>query len=275
MSATDIDTLSRLAVHTMTTKPWDLETAAEKYGAAGIPAITVWRQWLEGRTLAETKQILDDQGLAVAAHCRGGFFPSTEPSGRQSAIDDNLRCIDEAAAIGAPMVVLVCGAVPEQSLPESRKQIAEGIAACLEHAGTCGVKLAIEPLHPMYADQRSAVNTLGQANALCDTIQSEWVGIAADVYHLWWDDRLEAEIKRAGSRILGFHLCDWLSPTHDLLLDRGLMGEGCIKIREIRGWIEDAGFTGYHEVEIFSSRHWERDQDTFLEEIKQAYLSVC
>ena len=127
----------------------------------------------------------------------------------------------------------------------------------------------------MYADDRSVVNTLGQANDLCDAIGSAWVGIAADVYHLWWDDRLEAEIKRAGSRILGFNLCDWMTPTSDLLLDRGLMGEGCINIREIRGWVEATGFTGYHEVEIFSTRHWERDQDTFLEDIKQAYTNNC
>ncbi|MFT5122654.1 MAG: sugar phosphate isomerase/epimerase [Candidatus Omnitrophota bacterium] len=275
MSASDINDLSRLAVHTMTTKPWDLKTAAAKYAAAGIPAITIWRQWLAGMELAAVRRILDDHDLTVAAHCRGGFFPASDASDRQKAIDDNLRCIDEAAAIGAPMVVLVCGAVPGQSLFESRKQIADGIAACLTHAEARGVKLAIEPLHPMYADDRSAVNTLGQANDLCDAIGSAWVGIAADVYHLWWDDRLEAEIKRAGSRILGFHLCDWMTPTSDLLLDRGLMGEGCINIREIRGWVEATGFTGYHEVEIFSTRHWERDQDTFLEDIKQAYTNHC
>ena len=156
-----IDDLSRLAVHTMTTKPWDIETTAAKYSAAGIPGITIWRQWLQGRELAAVDQLMRDHGLTVAAHCRGGFFPASTKADRQAAIDDNLRCIDEAAAIGAPMVVLVCGAVPGQSLFESRKQIADGIAACLDHAKAHGVQLAIEPLHPMYADDRSAVSTLG------------------------------------------------------------------------------------------------------------------
>jgi sugar phosphate isomerase/epimerase len=268
-----MEDVSKLAIHSMTTKPWDIETAADKYAAADVPAITVWRQWLEGRELKTVKQLLDNNGLDVAAHCRGGFFPAKKATDRQTAIDDNLRCIDEAAAIGAPMVVLVCGAVPGQSLEESRKHISDGIAACLPHAESAQVKLAIEPLHPMYADDRSAVNTLAQANDMCEAIDSPWLGIAADVYHIWWDNHLEAEIKRAGERIFGFHVCDWRTPTTDLLLDRGLMGEGCINIPQIRGWVEDAGFTGYNEVEIFSTRLWESDQDQFLTDIKQAYLT--
>ena len=264
---------SRLAIHTMTTKPWSIETAVQKYTAAEVPGITVWRQWLEGRELPQVRTLLDDHGLKVAAHCRGGFFPAMTFHDRQAAIDDNKRCIDEAAAIGAPMVVLVCGAVPGQPLTDSRQQITDGIAACLDHAKANNIKLAIEPLHPMYADDRSAVNTLGQANDICDVLQSPLVGIAADVYHLWWDPALEQEIARAGSRICGFHVCDWLTPTSDLLLDRGLMGEGCIDIPQIRQWIEATGFDGFIEVEIFSERHWEFDQDSFLSKIKQAYLN--
>ena len=205
--------------------------------------------------------------------CRGGFFPAASAAGRARAVDENRRCIDEAAALGAPLVVLVCGAVPGQSLSESRRQITEGLAAVLPHAVAAGVKLAIEPLHPMYADERSAVNTLSQARALCHQLRSPSLGVAVDVYHVWWDDRLEEEIKACGREgtLLAFHVCDWRTPTTDFLNDRGLMGEGCIPLRQIRGWVEAAGFRGFHEVEIFSTRLWAADQAKFLQEIVAAY----
>ncbi len=248
----------RLAIHTITTKQWDLPTAVRKYCAAGVTGVGVWRQWLEGRTLAESKSLLDDHGLAAVSLVRGGFFPGISESERQAALDDNRRALDEAAAIGAPQVVLVC-------------QIADGIAACIDHAAALGVKLAIEPLHPMYADCRSAINTLGQCNDLIDQLGDAHVGIAADVYHIWWDPQLEAEIRRAGKRIIGFHVCDWLTPTSDFLNDRGLMGEGCIDIKGIRAMVEGAGFNGPIEVEIFSNRHWSRDPDEFFQDILTAY----
>jgi sugar phosphate isomerase/epimerase len=261
----------RLAIHTITTKQWDLPTAVRKYCAAGVTGVGVWRQWLEGRTLAESKSLLDDHGLAAVSLVRGGFFPGISESERQAALDDNRRALDEAAAIGAPQVVLVCGAKPELSLATNRRQIADGIAACIDHAAALGVKLAIEPLHPMYADCRSAINTLGQCNDLIDQLGDAHVGIAADVYHIWWDPQLEAEIRRAGKRIIGFHVCDWLTPTTDFLNDRGLMGEGCIDIKGIRAMVEGAGFNGPIEVEIFSNRHWSRDPDEFFQDILTAY----
>jgi sugar phosphate isomerase/epimerase len=266
--------LSRLCVHTITTKPWPLEQAAQKFAKAGIGGITVWRDALSGRDIAATGRMLRDLNLQVVSLCRGGFFPAVTPAGHQAAIADNLKAIDEAAALGAPMVVLVCGAAPGQSLPESRKQIREGIAACLPHAAAAGVKLAIEPLHPMYAGDRSAINTLAQANDMAEDLRSPWVGIAVDVYHLWWDPDLENQIKRCGKNghLSAFHLCDWKTPTLDMLNDRGLMGEGCINIRQIRGWIEEAGFSGFNEVEIFSNIYWQQDQNRFLEKIKEAYL---
>ena len=192
---------------------------------------------------------------------------------RQTAIDDNRRAIAEAHELGAPLVVLVCGAVPGQPLEDSRAQITEGIAAVLDDCKATGVKLGIEPLHPMYADSRSAVNTLGQANDMCEQLNSPYVGVAADVYHLWWDPALEQEIARCGKigALFSFHVCDWRSPTTDFLNDRGLMGEGCIDIRKIRGWVEAAGFNGFNEVEIFSDRLWARDQDEYLAQIIQAY----
>ncbi len=264
--------LNKLCVHTITTKPWSLAEAIEAYNKAGVPGITVWRQWLEPQGVEESAKMLRDSGLDVVSVCRGGFFPANTYAGRQEAVDDNKCAVDEAAAIGAPLVVLVCGAVPRMPLEEGRKQIVDGIVSVLPHAREADVKLAIEPLHPMYADCRSAVNTLGQANDMLDTIGSDMVGVTVDVFHLWWDPALEQEIQRSGERILSFHVCDWRTPTRDLLNDRALMGEGCINIRQIRGWVEAAGFSGYNEVEIFSNELWETDQTEFLEKIKAAYL---
>jgi sugar phosphate isomerase/epimerase len=215
-----------------------------------------------------------DAGLDIVSLCRGGFFPATTVSGRQAAIDDNLRSIEQAHAIGAPLIVLVCGAVVGQSLAESRRQITDGIGSVLAAAEHAGVKLAIEPLHPLYADNRSAVNTMRQAHEICDALGSpKQLGIAVDLYHVWWDAELEQQIKHAGQtkRLDAFHICDWKTPTIDLLNDRGLMGEGCINIREISEWVDQAGFKGYREVEIFSDKWWSEDQGFFLDQIVSRY----
>ncbi len=265
---------SRLCVHTITTKPWSIEEATDRYAAAGVKGITVWRQWLEGRDAAKVGRSVRTAGIQIVSLCRGGFFPAPDAAARRRAIDDNLRAIDEAQALGAPLVVLVCGAVPGQPLAESRRQISEGIAAVLDRARQANVRLGIEPLHPMYADSRSAINTLRQANDVCDRIDSPLVGVVVDVYHLWWDPELEAEIRRSGrcGRIFALHVCDWRTPTGDMLNDRGLMGEGCIDVRGIRGWVQQNGFDGFVEVEIFSNRYWAMDQGEFLEKIKDAYF---
>ncbi|HEY5550430.1 MAG TPA: sugar phosphate isomerase/epimerase family protein [Opitutaceae bacterium] len=265
--------LDKLCIHTITTKPWNIETAAAKFAAAGVKGITVWRDTLEGRDVAKTGQLLRDNGLSIVSLCRGGFFPAKTAADRAKAIDENRAAIAEAHALGAPLIVLVCGAVPGQPLAESRKQIVDGIAALLPDCKAAGVKLAIEPLHPMYADSRSAVNTLGQANDMVEHLGSPLVGVAADVYHLWWDPALESEIARCGrlGALFAYHVCDWRTPTVDMLNDRGLMGEGCIPLRKIRGWVEAAGFDGFNEVEVFSTRLWAMDQDEYLKMIVQAY----
>lgn len=271
--ASAISDLSRLCIHTITTKPWSLREAIEGYTKAGVPAVTVWQQHLEPQGTRESGKMLRDSGLTVVSLCRGGFFPATTETERKEAVDNNRVAIDQAAAIGAPLVVLVCGAAPGMPLAEARAQILDGIAAVLPHAEAAGVKLAIEPLHPMYADSRSAVNTLKQANDIVEQLGHEMVGVTVDVYHLWWDPGLEAEIKRASDWLLSFHVSDWRTPTRDILNDRGLMGEGCINIREIRRWVEAAGFSGYNEVEIFSNEYWSGDQAEFVERIKTAYLA--
>jgi sugar phosphate isomerase/epimerase len=268
-----MEDLSKLCIHTLTTKPWEIEYAAEQYANAGVGGISVWQQYLDGRNPAQIGKMLRDYGLKVPALVRGGFFPSTDTSKRLLAIEDNKKMLETAAALEAEMLVLVCGADPGQSLDTSRAQIREGIENLISLASATGVKLAIEPLHPMYADTRSAINTLEQANDMAEAIQSEWVGVAIDVYHLWWDAHLEKEIYRCGksNKIFAFHICDWMSPTADMLNDRGLMGEGCIPVKTIRSWVEKAGFNGFNEVEIFSDRHWAGDQHQYLEKIIYAY----
>ena len=274
MELSPITDLSKLCIHTVTTKPWRIEEAADKFARAGVAGISVWRDALEGRNIKKTGQMLRDSGLGIASYVRGGFFPAKEEKARRAAIDDNKKMIDEAVELGAPLIVLVCGADPGQSLAESRKQIREGIAAVLPHAEKSGIKLGIEPLHPMYADNRSAINTLKQANDMAEALNAEHLGVVVDLYHLWWDPELEKEIRRCGNNgnLFAFHICDWKTPTEDLLLDRGLMGEGCINIRQIRGWVESAGFSGFNEVEIFSNKYWAMDQNVFVQMIIAAYL---
>ncbi len=273
MSAKQLTDLSQLCIHTITTKPWSIEEAVQNFSKEGVKGITVWRDALTGRNMKQTGELIRDNGLSIVSLCRGGFFPAKEVAKRKIAIDDNRKAIDEAAELGAPMIVLVCGADANQSLEDSRKQIRDGIAEVLPQAKAAGIKLAIEPLHPMYADTRSAINTLAQANDMAVELNSPFVGVAADVYHLWWDPALEQEIKRCGenNHLFAFHICDWNVPTNDFLWDRGLMGEGCIPVRKIRGWVEETGFDGFYEVEIFSTKFWEMDQSQFLNKIITAY----
>lgn len=266
----------RLGIHTITLKTWSLAETCAGLSGAGVPAITLWRDAVDTVGNDTARKLVEDAGLRITSLCRGGFFPAADAAGRQAAIDENKAVIDQAAAVGAPAVVLVCGAVPGQSLEESRKQIVDGIAAVLPHAEACGVNLSIEPLHPIYAADRSAVNTMGQARRMCEQLNGSGetrVGIAADVYHIWFDDALETEIMASGKQgwLHAFHICDWKVEQADPLHDRGLMGEGVIDIRTIEGWMSNAGYQGDIEVEIFSTHHWAKDPSVFLDEILIAY----
>lgn len=256
--------ISKLSINQMTTRDqWTLRQAIEGYARRGVHGICVWRDKLEACGLRDAVSLLADHGMTVTGLCRGGLFPASDEAGRQAAIDDNRRAVDEAAAIGAPCLVLVAGGLPEGSkdMEDARQQVRDGIAATLPHARAAGIPLAIEPLHPMTAADRGCVNLMSQANDLCDEL-GDGVGIAVDVYHVWWDPTLETEIARAGDRILAFHVCDWLVPTRDLVFDRGMMGDGVIDIPKIRGWVERAGYSGFNEVEIFSAENWwKRDPD--------------
>lgn len=265
--------MNRLCIHSITNKPWHLETLIEKYSGSGVPALTIWEDAIKGPGAKIAGDQLAKSGLKVISYCRGGFFPDLNQSAREKNIDRNKKMIEDASALGAPLLVLVCGADPGQSLLHSREQIRSGIEAVLPVAADYGVKLAIEPLHPMYADTRSAINTLSVANDLAEYFDSEWIGVAIDVYHVWWDPDLKEQIQRCGRKknMLAFHICDWHVPTKDLLLDREIMGRGCIPVNKISQWVDEAGFKGFREVEIFSTHYWEQDQDSFLADIITAY----
>jgi sugar phosphate isomerase/epimerase len=258
-----------LSLNTATVRvQWTLDRIIDECARRGIRAISPWRDQVAAVGLESITRRIRDTGLELSGYCRGGMFPASTPEGRQRALDDNRRAVDEAATLNAPCLVLVVGGLPgaltgppeHKDIAAARNDVRDGIAATLEYAKTLGMPLAIEPLHPMYAADRACVNTLEQALDLCDLLdpgRSGALGVAVDLYHVWWDPKLRQQIERAGAdRLLAFHVCDWLVPTRDLLTDRGMMGDGVIEIRKIRGWVEDAGFAGYSEVEIFSSENW-------------------
>lgn len=234
----------------------------------GIRAVSPWRDQVQAAGLAKVSQQVRTLGLELSGYCRGGMFPATDAAGLKAARDDNRRAVDEAAELEAACLVLVVGALPgalqgrpaHKDIALARSQVRDGIAELLDYAKQARMPLAIEPLHPMYAADRACVNTLEQALDLCDELdagRTGALGVAVDVYHVWWDPKLERQIARAGKeRLLAFHVCDWLTPTTDLLNDRGMMGDGVIDIPRIRGWVEAQGFAGYSEVEIFSTGNW-------------------
>jgi len=272
-----------LSLNTATVKEkWSLREAIEGCARRAIRGISPWRDKLAAMGVKEAAQAIRDNGLTVTGLCRGGMFPAADRKGRQAALDDNLRAIEEAAVIGARCLVLVAGGLPAGSrdLGGARAMVRDGMGETLERARSAGVPLAIEPLHPMYCADRACVNTLAQALDLCDELdggKSGALGVAVDVYHVWWDPALQAQIERAGDkRLLAFHVCDWLVPTTDLLTDRGMMGDGVIDIPLIRSWMEAAGYRGFHEVEIFSARNWwKREPDDVLSTAKRRHQEFC
>ena len=242
----------------------------------GIRAISPWRDQVAAAGLECISKLVRTHGLELSGYCRGGMFPAVDEQGLRAARDDNRRALDEACELNAACLVLVVGSLPgalsgraaHKDIALARSQVRDGIAQLLEHARSQRMPLAIEPLHPMYAADRACINTMEQALDVCDeldpppaggkaSLAKAALGVAVDVYHVWWDPKLRAQIERAGQRrLLAFHVCDWLTPTTDLLNDRGMMGDGVIDIPRIRGWVEDQGFAGYSEVEIFSTRNW-------------------
>jgi sugar phosphate isomerase/epimerase len=234
----------------------------------GIRAISPWRDQVAACGLETISKLVKAHGMELSGYCRGGMFPAADAQGLRAARDDNRRAVDEACELGAACLVLVVGGLPgalagkaaHKDIALARTQVRAGIAELLDYARSVRMPLAIEPLHPMYAADRACINTMEHALDICDELDPQRtgaLGLAVDVYHVWWDPKLQAQIQRAGKdRLLAFHVCDWLTPTADLLNDRGMMGDGVIDIPKIRGWMEAQGFAGYSEVEIFSSANW-------------------
>jgi sugar phosphate isomerase/epimerase len=269
-----------LSLNLATTRgQWGFAEAVDGCLRHGIEAISPWRDQVEAIGIAEAARIVKANGMRVTGLCRGSMFPAETAEGRQKNIEDNLRAIDEAAALGADCLVLVVGGLPGSSkdIAAARGMVSDGIAAMLPHARACGVPIAIEPLHPMYAADRACVNTIDQALDICEQLGDN-VGVAIDVYHVWWDPNLAEAIARAGrlKRSFAHHICDWLVPTTDLLLDRGMMGDGVIDLKAIRPMIEKAGYHGPQEVEIFSKDNWwQRPGDQVVETCLERFRTVC
>jgi sugar phosphate isomerase/epimerase len=258
-----------LSINTATVKKqWPLDRIIDECAQRGIRAISPWRDQVAAVGLDKIAQQLRHTGIELSGYCRGGFYPAADAAGRQAALLDNYRAIDEAKTLNAPCLVLVVGALPGAlagkpeytDISRARNEVFDGIASSLEYARTAGMPLAIEPLHPMQAAERACVNTLEHALDICDALdpnRTGALGVAVDAYHVWWDPKLESQIARAGkSRLLAWHVCDWLTPTRDLLNDRGMMGDGVIELQKIRGQMESAGYAGFAEVEIFSELDW-------------------
>jgi sugar phosphate isomerase/epimerase len=256
-----------------TTQTWGMAETIEGCVRAGVGWIGLWRHKVEEIGLTETARRLRGAGLRASSLCRGGFFPAASAQDRQQRIDDNIRAVDEAAELGASVLVLVAGPAPDRDLDAARQMVEDGIRAVLPHALERSVRLAIEPLHPMYAGDRSVVVTLAQANAMASRIASPFVGVAVDVYHVWWDPSVYVEIARAGRSIVGFHVSDWLVPPPDHLLGRGMLGDGVIQLRRLRQAVDAAGYSGPIEVEIFNQQIWDMPGERVLEVIKERFIS--
>ena len=261
-----------------------LDRIIDQCARHGIRAISPWRDQVAGVGLTRIGAQLRALGIGLSGYCRGGFYPAADAAGLLAALDDNRRAVDEARELGAPCLVMVVGSLPGalqgqaayHDIGRARDEVRDGLAATLEYARSVGMPLAIEPLHPMQAAERACVNTMEQALDLCDALdpgRTGALGVAVDAYHVWWDPKLAAQIVRAGevrgpnerSRLLAYHVCDWLTPTRDLLNDRGMMGDGVIELRKLRGWVEATGYAGASEVEIFSTGNWwQREGDETL-----------
>lgn len=267
--------VARLSLNQMTTDQWDLREAVEGCVRADIPYIGLWRQKVQEIGLRESARIVRESGLKVSSLCRGGMFPAATGRELLERIDDNRRAIDEAAELGTDTLVLVCGPAADTDLEKARTQVARGIEAVAPYAAERGIQLGIEPLHPMFAADRSVIVTLGQANRMAEQIGAPNVGVIVDVYHVWWDPDLYDAIARASGRIFGYHVNDWIIPLpHPVLHGRGMMGDGVIELRKIRRAVEDTGYVGPIEVEIFNERLWSMPGDDVLAQMKKRYLET-
>lgn len=263
--------LERLSLNQITTDPWSLEQTICGCEHCGISYIGAWRHKLGG-DVVKTASIIHRAGLRVSSLCRGGWFSAPTPQERRERISDNLRAIEETAALEAPVLVMVAGPANGQTLDDARKSVLDGLAEMLPVAEKTGIVVGIEPLHPMYAAERSVIVTLKQANDLAEQLNHAAVGVVVDVFHVWWDPEVWREIERAKGRIVGFHVSDWPVPLPGILMGRAMMGDGVIELRRFRQAVEAAGYRGPIEVEIFNEDIWKNVGDEMIERIKQRFV---
>ncbi len=262
---------ARLSLNQITTANWSVAEAVEGCVRHGVSSIALWRHKIEEAGLANCVRAVNHAGLRVSSVCRGGMFPAPTETERKKNIEDNFRAVDEAAALKADSLVLVVGGCAGIGLDDARKMVADGIAALVPYARERGVRIGLEPLHPMYAAERSVLVTIDQALGLAKHYDAGEVGVILDTFHIWWDPRVEKSIAEAAGRIFGFHVSDWLVPLPDVLMGRGLMGDGAIDNRALRMLVEQAGYDGPIEVEIFNRLLWDSDPDKVLTQVIERF----
>lgn len=263
--------LQRLSFNQMTADPWPLEQVVRNCSLSGIPYIGVWRHKLDG-DVAKASAMIRNEGLRVSSLCRGGWFSAPTAEERRKRIADNRIAIEEAAQLGAPVLVIVSGPANGQTLDDARSTVLDGLREVLPDAEKAGVTLGIEPLHPMYAAERSVVVTLKQANDTVDQLSSSSAGVVVDVFHVWWDPDVMQQIERARGKIAGFHVSDWPVPLPGILMGRGMMGDGVIELRRLRQAVDAAGYDGPIEVEIFNDEIWKNADQGLLERIQRSFI---
>ncbi|MFI7157603.1 sugar phosphate isomerase/epimerase family protein [Micromonospora chalcea] len=269
--------LARLSLNQRTTHRWSVAQAVDGCVRAGIPAIGLWREPVAEIGVPAAARLVTDAGLRVSSLCRGGFLTAADEAGRAAALADNRRAIDEAAELRAACLVLVVGGLPPGSrdLAGARQRVADALAELAPYAAARGVRLALEPLHPMYCADRAVLSTLGQALDVAEAFPAEQVGVVVDTFHVWWDPDVWRQIARAGTRIASFQICDFLTPLPaDVLLGRGMMGDGHIDFPPLRRAVEAAGYSGDVEVEIFNAEVWATDPDQVLATMTARYTDL-
>jgi sugar phosphate isomerase/epimerase len=255
---------SRLSLNQATVQRWSAPQAIEGCVRHGVPSIALWRNKIAETGLSACARAVRDAGLHVSSVCRGGMFPAATEAERRAKIEDNRRAVDEAASLGADSLVMVVGGCIGMPLEDARGMVADGIAALAPYAGERNVRIGLEPLHPMFCADRSVLSTTAQALAIAAPYGLNEVGVILDVFHIWWDPEIAAQITAASGRIYGFHVNDWLNPLPDTLLGRGMMGDGVIDNRKLRIMADEAGYDGPIEVEIFNQAIWDEDPDTVM-----------
>lgn len=266
--------LARLSLNQKTTNRWSVAEAVAGCVRAGLPAIGLWREPVQAVGVQQAARLVRDAGLRVSSLCRGGFLTAVQEAVWQASLEDNRRAVEEAATLGASCLVMVVGGLPPGSrdLAGARRRVEEGVDALVPYAAEHGVRLALEPMHPIYCADRGVLSTLGQALDLAERFPPEQVGVVVDTFHVWWDPQVLDQVARAVGRIASFQVCDWLTPLPaDALLARGMMGDGHIDFRPLRRAVEAAGYDGDVEVEIFNADVWASDPDQVVATMARRY----